>query len=75
MAGAFRSPHEPVLQLMAEATPVLAQCAARDLGFARSTGDWRDLMIDPTVDVVDICTPPASHAEMALAAIAAGKHV
>jgi predicted dehydrogenase len=37
--------------------------------------DYRLLLADPEVDVVDICTPPAFHAEMIVAAANAGKHV
>jgi predicted dehydrogenase len=37
--------------------------------------DWRQLIDDPAIDLVDICLPPAMHAEVALAALAAGKHV
>jgi predicted dehydrogenase len=37
--------------------------------------DWRALVADPAIDVVDICTPPALHAEMIVAAMRAGKHV
>jgi predicted dehydrogenase len=33
------------------------------------------LLADPEVDVVAVCTPPAAHAELALAALDAGKHV
>ncbi|HEY3376109.1 MAG TPA: Gfo/Idh/MocA family oxidoreductase [Armatimonadota bacterium] len=39
------------------------------------TKDWRELIASPDVDVVHIITPPSEHAPMALAAIAAGKHV
>ena len=49
--------------------------AARSLGFAQGTGDWRSLVADPAIDLVDITAPNALHREMALAAIAAGKHV
>jgi predicted dehydrogenase len=41
----------------------------------KSYGDWRELVADPEVDVVDIATPTHLHAPIALAAIAAGKHV
>ena len=41
----------------------------------RSTGDWRALIADPDVDVVSITTPNQFHAEMAIAALEAGKHV
>ncbi|MHB1037396.1 MAG: Gfo/Idh/MocA family protein [Pirellulales bacterium] len=37
--------------------------------------DWKDLLADPKIDVVDICLPPALHAEVAVAASKAGKHV
>jgi predicted dehydrogenase len=45
------------------------------MGFARSTGDWRVLVADPKVDVVDIAAPNVLHKPIALAAIAAGKPV
>ena len=37
--------------------------------------DWRDLIADPEIDIVSIVTPPSLHAEMACAAMKAGKHV
>ncbi|MFG2051037.1 Gfo/Idh/MocA family protein [Micromonospora sp. NPDC048935] len=49
--------------------------AADRLGWDASTTDWRDLINRDDIDVVDICTPGDSHAEIALAALAAGKHV
>lgn len=60
---------------LADNTPQRASEAAASLGFARSTGDWRELIADPQIDVVDICTPNHLHAQMCLAALAAGKHV
>jgi predicted dehydrogenase len=75
VSGVFRMPVQPVLELVADVTPELAAIAARDFGYLRSCGDWRALVADPKVDVVDITTPPAFHHQMAMAAIAAGKHV
>ncbi|MFC7480984.1 Gfo/Idh/MocA family protein [Luedemannella flava] len=49
--------------------------AAHQLGWEESTTDWRTLVDRPDIDVIDICTPGDSHAEIALAALAAGKHV
>lgn len=37
--------------------------------------DWRDLVESDTVDIVSIATPPDLHAQMAIAALQAGKHV
>lgn len=49
--------------------------AARRWGWAETETDWRRLVGREDVDVVDICTPGDSHAEIALGALAAGKHV
>ncbi len=65
----------PRLEMLADVDEATAAAAARDLGFARSTGNWRELVADPAVDVVDITTPNHLHEEMALAAVAAGKAV
>ena len=75
VAAVFEMPVEPVLELLADIDAGAATSAARKLGFTRSTGDWQALVRDPEVDVVDITTPPMLHHQMALAAIAAGKHV
>jgi len=48
---------------------------ASQLGWNRALTDWRDVVADPTIDIVDICTPGDSHAEIAIAALEAGKHV
>lgn len=65
----------PVKHTIAEATPELAADAATRFGFAGSTSDWRSIIDDPDIDVVDIATPNNLHAEMAIAALRAGKHV
>lgn len=48
---------------------------AREYGVARTYTDWRALVADPDVELVHIVTPPNLHAEMAVAALQAGKHV
>lgn len=68
-------PAVPHLHTLADATDALAAQAAARFGFETSTGDWRRLVDDPAIDVVDITSPNNLHHEMALAAIAAGKHV
>ena len=42
---------------------------------AQTYRDYRALLADPAIDVVDICTPPALHAQMIIDAVRAGKHV
>jgi predicted dehydrogenase len=49
--------------------------AATRLGWDGFTTDWHELIRRDDIDIVDICTPGDSHAEIALAALAAGKHV
>lgn len=71
----FDLPFEIVLHTLADITEDAAAKAAAEFGFARSTANWRDLVEDPEIDVIDITAPNALHKEMALAAIAAGKHV
>jgi predicted dehydrogenase len=48
---------------------------AKKHGIAQTHRDYRALLADPSIDVVDICTPPALHAEMIVEAVRAGKHV
>lgn len=44
-------------------------------GGCRTYDDWQDLLADKDIDIVSIATPPGLHAEMACAAMRAGKHV
>jgi predicted dehydrogenase len=54
--------------------PALATAAAR-YAVPEHTTDWRSVIARDDIDVVDICTPPGTHAEIAAAAAAAGKAV
>ena len=49
--------------------------AAERLGWGDWAVDWQEVVRRDDVDVVDICTPGDSHADIAIAALAAGKHV
>jgi len=75
VGAVFDLPAAPVLELIAEIDARTATAAARKLGFRRATADWRQLVQDPAVDLVDITAPTAAHREIAIAALAAGKHV
>ncbi len=68
-------PARPVVAMLADRDEATAKAAAERLGCPRWTGDWRDLVADPEIDVVDITSPNSLHHPMALAAIDAGKHV
>ncbi len=65
----------PELIAVADAVPAAARATAAAFGFSHAVADWRDVMADPRVQAVSIATPNAMHREMALAALAAGKHV
>ncbi len=74
-ATVFDLPAAPACEMIATTSAEGAAAKAEALGFRRSTGDWRALVEDPEVDAVNVSTPPATHLEMVLAALAAGKPV
>ena len=49
--------------------------ARAQFGWDHAVNDWRTVVADPEIDVIDINTPNDSHAEIAIAAAKAGKHV
>lgn len=69
------APALPVRHTIAEATTPLAEEAAIRFGFRHSTADWREIVDNDDIDLVDIATPNHLHAEMAIAAARAGKHI
>ena len=68
---------EPRAELVAVAArdPARASAFAAEHGIARSCGDYDALLADPDIDLVYVATPPLNHAELAIRALAAGKHV
>lgn len=75
VAPVFGDIERPRLVTLAEIDEAFAKRKASELGFAKGTGNWRDLLADPEIDVISITTPNQFHAEMAIAALEAGKHV
>jgi predicted dehydrogenase len=71
----FDLPLQPVLAAVCGRDGQAVRAAADRLGWAAAETDWRALIAREDVDVVDICTPGDSHAEIAVAALEAGKHV
>jgi predicted dehydrogenase len=56
-------------------TPASTARAAAELGIPRTYPDWETLIADPAVDAVVVATWPYLHAPVAIATLAAGKHV
>jgi predicted dehydrogenase len=71
----FDLPLAPELTVLAGRDPAAVSSAAERLGWASTETDWRRVVERPDVDLIDICTPGDTHAEIAIAALAAGKHV
>lgn len=71
----FRLPLQPRMIAVADATEQIAARAAEDWGYERYSVNWRAVVDDPDVDIVDIALPNVLHREVALAAAAAGKFI
>ncbi len=52
-----------------------ARKAAARFGWENAATDWRQLVDDPDIDIVDICTPNDTHSEIAIASARAGKAI
>src|SRR6478672_11308543 len=65
---------DPVMAVVVGRDADRAAEAASRLGWQESATDWREVIARDDVDLVDICTPGDSHAEIAIAALEAGKH-
>ncbi|GGR51213.1 oxidoreductase [Actinoplanes ianthinogenes] len=63
------------MRVVSGRTEASVAAAAARLGWSEHTDDWRTLLARDDVDLIDICTPGDTHAEIAIAALAAGKHV
>jgi predicted dehydrogenase len=71
----FDLPRNPRLRVVAGRNLAETTSFAERWGIGRVSGDWRELLDDHTVDIVDVLTPNHLHAEMSIAALEAGKHV
>ena len=74
-ASVFGTGLRPRLEIVCDLSPERASKRATDLGFNRYSSDWRDVVNDPAVELISVCTPNDTHAEISIAALAAGKHV
>src|SRR5215218_76291 len=71
----FDLPCAPAMTALCGRDPAGVEAAAARMGWASTETDWKQLVTRDDVDLVDICTPGDTHAEIALAALEAGKHV
>ncbi|SET19482.1 Gfo/Idh/MocA family protein [Geodermatophilus poikilotrophus] len=71
----FDLPLRPELTVLAGRDAVRVADAAERLGWTSTETDWRRVLERDDVSLVDVCTPGDTHAEIAIAALEAGKHV
>lgn len=71
----FKTALEPIRKVIVGRHEAPLKQAAADFGWEEYSTDWRAVVTRPDIDVVDIATPPSSHAEIAIAAAQAGKHI
>ena len=72
---AFDVPLRPRMNVLAGRDAGATRAAAHRYGWRHSVTDWHELIERDDVQLVDICTPGDTHAEIAIAALDAGKHV
>ena len=75
VASFFDLPFTPRLAAICGRDRARVAAAADRLGWAAWETDWKRLVDRDDVDLVDVCTPGSSHAEISIAALEAGKHV
>ncbi|WP_250892879.1 Gfo/Idh/MocA family protein [Curtobacterium aurantiacum] len=66
---------EPEMAVIVGRDPERTEAARVQYGWQAASTDWRAVVADPDIDVVDIVSPGSSHVEIAIAALQAGKHV
>jgi predicted dehydrogenase len=71
----FDLPLAPAMTALCGRDAAAAHAAAQRMGWSSVETDWKDLVKRDDVHLVDICTPGDTHAEIAIAALEAGKHV
>ncbi|MBN9153959.1 MAG: Gfo/Idh/MocA family oxidoreductase [Microbacterium sp.] len=71
----FDLPAEPRMAVIVGTDAARTTAAAERFGWEEASTDWREVVARDDIDAVDICSPGDTHAEIAVAALAAGKHV
>ncbi len=71
----FELEYQPVLKTVCGLVEAEAQAFAEKWGYESYTTDWRKVVADKDIDIIEICVPNNRHAEIAIAAAQAGKIV
>lgn len=71
----FDLPYKPELKVICGLEDEAAKAFADQWGYASHTTDWKQVIADDDIDLVDICVPNNVHAEIAIAAAKAGKAI
>src|SRR5579883_3072448 len=71
----FDLPYQPVLKAICARDGAKAAAFAKKWGYESVETDWRKLIERDDIDLIDICTPNSTHAEIAIAAAKAGKMI
>lgn len=69
------APYVPVFKTVCDIVPEIAEDFKERFSFEKACTDYMDIINDPEIDIVCVCTPNDSHAEISIAALKAGKHV
>ena len=75
VASVFNTALRPQLVSICASTPPSAESYRKAYGFEKATSDWCELVADPEVQAIVIASPQATHHDIAIAALAAGKPV
>lgn len=67
--------YRPVLKAVCSRNAEKVKAFAEQWGYESTETDWKKLIARDDIDAVDICTPNDFHAEIAIAAAAAGKMI
>ncbi|HSV13675.1 MAG TPA: Gfo/Idh/MocA family oxidoreductase, partial [Tepidisphaeraceae bacterium] len=71
----FELPAAPVMHTIVARNKAEIETFAARWGWQHASIDWRKVIADPAIDLVDVTTPNNKHREIVIAALEAGKHV
>jgi len=72
---AFGDGLRPRLEMLCDISAERGEAKRIEMGFARSTTNYMDVVNDPKVELISVCVPNSVHKVISVAALKAGKHV